>query len=347
MSVVKQTCVLTVWEHHSAASAARPEFFTHIQDETYVRQVGPYCAAASVAGLIASFAAELCPETARLEQATQSAIVSVYRDMKVPGLERSTARIGNLTWKRAMRTVAVPESEEEGALLCGQVRFAPRDFEPTSTVSEGSSTSDSLWERLCADMQAGVRFMYHCANHYTRLYGYRESLPGIRAGSLGLPIAGPGALADGAREEALGGDSDGEPECDSALEGEANRAIEEAIQFDWGMHRSSAGTRREVLTAKRGQGPKHWVSWEQVVADITKHRLHKLFAVTAVNRRTRERRARQKLANAASAAAGTAKPPAVAAPLRLASAAARNGDGGDSKLGVETAAHGRSANAWV
>jgi hypothetical protein len=272
--------------------------------------------------MIHSFAAELCPETATLENATQASIVNVYKDMKVPGLEKSTARIGNLTWKRAMRTVAVPESAEEGALLTGQVRFAPRDFEPSIRAPEGVHPADELWQRLCADMQAGVRFMYHCANHYTRLYGFRESLPGVDADTLGPPVAGPGSADDrSAVEEVLGGDSDNEADKASPS-ASSEPSLPASIAFEWGAHKSpSSGTRREVLTAKRGQGPKHWVSWEQIVADISKHRLHKLFAVTAVDRRARERRAVLKLREQEQARAASA---AKQQPLQLVPSSASN-----------------------
>jgi len=281
-SILSQTCVLAVWAHHSPEVAADEAFETFVQDEEHVVQRGPYCAASSVAGLLCSFGRELGPEasSACTAAATQSAVVAVMSEMKVPGLEQSTARVGNVTWKRTMRSVSVPESPEDG-VTGGAVRLAPRDFELLSPPEDPLDESDELWRRLKDEMAAGARMMYHCA----RVFGWRESRPGLAA-SLPGPADGPKASLD----EVLGGDSDGEdqqaPRRPAA--GPAER------EFAWGVHLSREGRRREILTAKRGQGPKHWVSWEQVMADVRKHKLHRLIAVTAVDRRARERRARRR-----------------------------------------------------
>ncbi len=335
-----QTCVLTVWHMHGPGTAADGNYDTFVQDEEHVTQRGPYCAAASVAGMVLSFAAELGgPEEAAARTcATQEAVVQLMRGFGVPGLERSTARVGNVTWKRAMRMATIADDPEKG-LLGGQVRFAPRDLEPCGPVpvagadgrateadgveagGEGPSAealaaeSDALWERLRSDMAAGARVMYHCANHYTRVFGWRQSRPGVDADALGGPVDGPGSEADrGLAAEAVGGDSDGEEGPPAQPAGGqsrgAGRGRPAAPLFDWGRHRSRAGCRREVLTAKRGQGPKHWVSWEQVVADVRKHKLHRLFSVSLVDRRSRARRARAQLASDARAGNADQQPDA-------------------------------------
>lgn len=314
---------------HGPETAADSNYETFVQDEEHVTQRGPYCAAASVAGMLLSFAAELGgpEEAASRTTATQEAVVQLMRGFGVPGLERSTARVGNVTWKRAMRMATITDDPGKG-LLGGQVHFAPRDLEPcgaattpaglSASASDGTEAaggqgggegpskgalaaeSDAMWDRLRSDMGAGARVMYHCANHYTRVFGWRQSLPGVDVGGLGGPVDGPGSEADkGLAAATVGGDSDGEEGMPAASDGGSGQQMgvrRETAEFDWGLHQSSRGTRREVLTAKRGQGPKHWVSWEQVVADVRKHKLHRLFAVFMVDRRSRARRARAQLA---------------------------------------------------
>jgi hypothetical protein len=214
------------------------------------------------------------------EAASQEAIVEIYRSkLGVPGLERSTARVGNMSWKRAMRLAAVVVPDEQGSC---ELRFAPRDFEVLA-APEGGELEDCMWDKLVGDLKAGVRIMYHCANHYTRVFGVRESREGVPPSVLGGPVAGPGSSDDPlGNAEVLGGDSDGENDGQAASTAAPNVGEQE---FLWGRHQSARGTRREILTAKRGQGAKHWVSWNQVFADIHKHGLHKLFCVTAKSRR--------------------------------------------------------------
>ena len=203
------------------------------------------------------------------EQVDQAAVVATYRRLGVPGLERSTARVGNSLLSRALRLVEIPGYPE--------YQLVPRIVAPQFTGGDRAAASDMLWARLQRDLQRGVRYIYHLSNHYCRIFGFREAR--VDDPPCDVPTFDTAPRSVTASLPPTGGDSDGEGTGVAASAAASGPDIARPVVIY-----QKGETRREILIAQRGQSPKHWVDFHQVVADIFQHKLHRLLAVSMVQR---------------------------------------------------------------
>ena len=212
-------------------------------------------------------------ETADGAPLDQDAALALYDALRVPGVHSSTAAVGNAQWKQAVGLMRLGDSGLRCSARLLAAHFAGGD----------DGAVDALWERLKRDMRAGVRVLYHCSNHYVRVFGFRE---GWQPESSLAPVAAESAVPAGgdSGDEAAGAGAAAPAATGLSAVRRLNAVVGELL-----APRVASGAlwRREVLTARRGQRPKHWVAWEQVAADISGHKLHRLFAVRVVGGRGR------------------------------------------------------------
>lgn len=302
-----------------------------------------------------SLPARLLPRREHLDYITQAYTTDLYMKLGITGLEKSTAKVGNLTLKRAIRLFVFP----------GRPRWqlVPVDFDVHFGAGDDPALRNTLrWERLNRDLKSGTRFLFHSNNHYARIFGVRElknethrsalpdegtvvyalppktaapTPPAPNAGTVGPSTAPPPTLP--VRSLADGGDSDNEDdpvEISMASDSKENQAGASHIGSAAGkplpalaapghiapitaperparsalpaastpavaptgsatpLAEAKPGCKlvswlrsgREILMARSGQSPKHWVDWDQVCRSIDTHRIQTIIAVRWVER---------------------------------------------------------------
>jgi hypothetical protein len=267
-----------IYRDHS--TPATEEDFRHfrefVQDEVYAAQTGPYCGATSIASTVQSYLRAFGHPADVAEQVTQESVVELYRRLGVAGLERSTARVGNMTLKRCLHLLRVPRLEH--------VRFVPRELSVTIAATE-SEKRDAFWERICAELERGVRLLAHIRNHYVRIFGFRHGASdltpvGTPLPDADLPVQEEGG-SSGDEEEEVGGVEGGRGEGQERKPKRRRPRPAAAVVVTRGAQPVGGTRRRELLTAVRGQKPKHWVNFDDVCDLFDRVPLYRLFAVDA------------------------------------------------------------------
>lgn len=134
-----------------------------ISDMTYCPQKGPVCGAASVAGTARSLAKYHGLSDEIISKIDTPSIQELYKSMGVPDVDTTTAAVGNATIKRAFMQLKIDNQYWTSAAEFGSL------FEKCPVAR-----MDADWQRLKRGMVSGLRYLYHCRNHYTRIFGYRE-----------------------------------------------------------------------------------------------------------------------------------------------------------------------------
>lgn len=152
-------------------------------DTVYAPQWGPVCGAASVAGTVLSLlkAAGHAPEAFK-DVVTVRLVQDIYASLGVPDVHTDTHAVGNLTVKKACMMLRVP------GLPTAQLTVSDLAF---LLAKDPRDKANAEWARLKQGMAQGARYLYHCRNHYCRVFGWRELYRAPKAGDEGAAAASP------------------------------------------------------------------------------------------------------------------------------------------------------------
>lgn len=275
-------------------------------DDVFLPQSGPVCGAASVAGTVLSLLRQAGHDIAApqiRDAVTVRFVQDVYHRLGVPNIYETSAAVGNLTIKKCAMALRIPSLPS--------LQLTVRDF-GSRLDTDPVQKRLSEWNMLKRGVASGARYLYHSRNHYNRIFGWRElwstgtPAPASPADvDADLPFRRPATAAachvqnenaDPLADDAAAKLSFGEAPTITASAADrpirpltaskrnillapssrlskplaAARASPAAPEPDY----TSCVAKRQVLMAKKGQRPQHWVDWDAVCDDIASHRGH-------------------------------------------------------------------------